>query len=180
MKALPGSIGITMTEMLDMHLKALDLCYFEVTEAFRGLADEHVWKRPDSRLLSVGELAGHIAYWEALRFASDGDAPRDLSTCKVKSPLLDPRFGYYPTTIATPPSEEHLAMTAEQVCGELLRVHAEAMSYLKALNPDLESSAPHWHSNYDELFRYTAFHIAYHTGQMYSVRHLLGEEPPDN
>jgi len=163
----------------------LDLCYFEVTEAFKGLADEHVWKRPVGGLLSVGELAGHIAYWEAVRFAGeslDGGASRDLSTCKVKSPLLDPRFAYYTTTITETLSEEHLSMTGEQVCHELLRVHQEAMACLKALDPDLSSPAPHWSpkSNYGELLTYVAFHIAYHTGQMYSVRHLLGEETPDN
>ena len=169
--------------MLDAHMKALDLCYFEVTEAFKGLADAHVWRRPEGGLLSVGELAGHVAYWEAIRFAGegkDGSSSRDLSTCKVSSLLLDPRFAYYPTTLATTPSEEHQAMTAEQVCNELLRVHQESMGHLKALNPDLESPAPHWHSNYGDLLTYVAFHIAYHTGQMYSVRHLLGETTPDN
>jgi uncharacterized damage-inducible protein DinB len=56
------------------------------------------------------------------------------------------------------------------------------MGYLKALNPDLDGRAPYWpaHSNYGEYLRYAAFHIAYHTGQMYSARHLLGEVTPDN
>lgn len=169
--------------MLETYLKCLDLGFFEVTEAFKDLKDENVWKRPADGLLSVGELAGHVAYWEAVRFAGeaeDGSSSRDLSNCKISSPLLDPRFGYYTTTVATRPSEEHLAMTAEQVCSELLRIHGEAMASLKALNPNMEAKAPHWHSNYDELLRYVVFHIAYHTGQMYSVRHLLGEETPDN
>ncbi len=168
---------------LESHLKSLDLCYFEVTEAFKGLADEHVWERPDGGLLSVGELAGHIAYWEAVRFAGegeDGSCLRDLSNCKVRSPLLDPRFAYYTTTIAASPLEEHLAMTGEQVLRELQHVHEQAMANLVARNPELDSKAPHWHSSYDDLLRYVAFHIAYHTGQMYSVRHLLGEKTPDN
>lgn len=154
-----------------------------MTEAFKGLEDGHVWARPTKALLSVGELAGHIAYWEAVRFAGEGEngsSSRDLATCKVKSPLLDQRFGYYTTTITTSPTAEQLAMDAEQVCNELQRVHQEAMACLKALNPDMESPAPHWHSSYDELLRYVAFHIAYHTGQMYSVRHILGEVTPDN
>ena len=169
--------------MLDMHLKSLDLCYFEVTEAFKGLANEHVWKRPTPRLLSVGELAGHIAYWEAVRFASDsadGKSYRDLSNCRISSPLLDERFSYYTGTVDTAPSDEQLAMTAEQVSGELLRVHKEAMEHLKALNPVMASQAPHWHADYNDFLRYVAFHIAYHTGQMYTIRHLLGETPPDN
>jgi hypothetical protein len=171
--------------MLETYLSLLDLCYFEVTEAFKGLADDHVWKRPGSILLSVGELAGHVAYWEAVRFAgegTDGSSSRDLSNCKVHSPLLDPRFAYYTTNLTTPPSEAQLALTAKQVLDELLRVHNESMEFLKALNPNLDVPAPYWgeQSNLRELLKYVIFHIAYHTGQMYSVRHLLGEETPDN
>ncbi len=165
--------------MLETYLDQLDLCYFEVTEAFKGLADENVWKRPANGLLSVGELAGHIAYWEAVRFASDGES-RDLSTCKISSPLLDSRFAYYTPNIQNSPPDDYLAMTAPQVMEELLRVHQESMAYLKELDPDMESKAPHWHSNYGDLMKYVVFHVAYHTGQMYSVRHLLGEETPDN
>ena len=32
-------------------------------------------------------------------------------------------------------------MTAEQVCGELLRVHEEAVAHFKALNPDLDRAS---------------------------------------
>ena len=169
--------------MLATYLAMLDLCYFEVTEAFKGLSDGHVWKRPEGGLLSVGELAGHVAYWEAVRFAGgaeDGGSPRDLSTCKVSSPLLDPRFGYYTTNLETLPSEVQLSLTGNQVLAELQRVHQESMEFLKALNPDLDASAPHWHSNYRDYLKYAVFHIAYHTGQMYSVRHLLGDVTPDN
>jgi hypothetical protein len=169
--------------MVEAYLRVLELGYYEVTFAFEGLADEDVWKRPAPGLLSVGELAGHIAYWEAVKLAGgEGGEPPDLAKCRVSSPLVDHRFGYYPTTIATPPSEQHRAMTAQQVCQELLRVHEEAVAHFKALNPDLDSGAPGWPPNYTygEFLRYAAFHVAYHTGQMYSARHLLGEETPDN
>ncbi len=165
--------------MLDVYLKLLEQDYFELGEAFKGLADENVWKRPAEGLLSVGELAGHIAYWEAIRLAGEGE---DLAKCKVASPLIDPRFRYYTTTIATPPSEQHLAMTAEQVHGELVRIHEESLAHFKAVNPDLGNAAPDLPGNftYGAQLEYLVFHIAYHTGQMYSARHLLGEEPPDN
>jgi DinB superfamily len=169
--------------MLETYLELLDLCYFEVTEAFKGLADENVWKRPAPGLLSVGELAGHIAYGEVVRFAgenADGSCEIDLSNCKISSPLLDPRFRYYPTTLESADSEVQLAMSAAQVLAELERAHAEAMVCLRALNPDLAARAPHWGGSYKELLKYLIFHISYHTGQMYSVRHLLGEETPDN
>lgn len=169
--------------MLDTYLSQLDLCYFEITEAFKGLQDEHVWVRPAPALLSVGELAGHIAYWEAVRFggdSEDGGSLRDLSNCKISSPLLDPRFGYYTKTVELAAREWLPTLKGEEVLREVTRVHDEAMVFLKARNPDLDNPAPHWHSSYAELLKYVAFHIAYHTGQMYSVRHLLGEETPDN
>lgn len=169
--------------MLETYLDLLDLCYFEVTEAFKGLADENVWKRPAPGLLSIGELAGHAAYADASRFAGeavDGSSLTDLSDCKIKSPLLDERFSYYTNTLETAPTSEQLGMTASQVESELLRVHRESMAYLKELNPDMASKAPHWGGSYRELMKYLVFHIAYHTGQMYSARHLLGEETPDN
>ena len=169
--------------MIETYLEVLEEGYYEVKEAFGGLADENVWKRPAEGLLSVGELAGHIAYWEAVKLAGEGGKPEpDLAKCRVSSLLIDLRFSYYPTTIATPPSEEHLAMTAEQVCSELLRVHKESAAYFKALNPDLDSCSPGWPPNYNyrAFLSYAAIHVAYHTGQMYSVRHLLGEMTPDN
>jgi len=173
--------------MLEAYLKVLELGWYEVTFAFEGLADENVWKRPAEGLLSIGELAGHIAHWEAVRLAGEGadleeHAALDLAKCRISSPLIDKRFAYYPNTIATSPSEEHLAMTAEQVCKEMVRVHQEAVAHLKALNPELDSTPPGWssHNTYGEFLRYLTFHIAYHTGQMYSVRHLLGDTTPDN
>lgn len=169
--------------MLETYIDLLDLCYFEVTEAFKDHADENVWKRPHDGLLSVGELAGHIAYGEASRFAGDapdGSCDRELTNSRIKSPLLDPRFRYYSVTRDILPTDEQRQLTAAQVESELIRIHNECMEFLRAYNPDLESNAPHWGSTYKELLKYLVFHISYHTGQMYSVRHLLGEETPDN
>jgi hypothetical protein len=73
-------------------------------------------------------------------------------------------------------------MTAKEVCAELLRVHKEAVAYFKNVTPDLNACppgyAPPW--SYREFVRYASIHVAYHTGQIYTVRHLLGEVPPDN
>jgi hypothetical protein len=175
--------------MLEAYLSLLELGYYEVQFAFEGLLDEHVWKRPVEGLLSVGEIAGHIAHWEALRLAGDvglsdeaGAPPPDLAPHAVRSPLIDVRFSYYPRNLETPPSEQHLSMTSEQVYKELVRVHEEAVAIFKARNPALGSVPPGSPPNatYGELLKYLAFHIAYHTGQMYTVRHLLGEQTPDN
>ena len=173
--------------MVEAYLSALDLCFFEVTEAFNGLADENVWKRPADGLLSVGELAGHVAYWLAARLAgegNDGTARSDLTKCHVSSPLVDDRFAYYTITLKTVPSDAQRAMTAEGVCRELLRVHAQSVASFRSLDVDADSAAPGqgWPPGhtYGDVLKYLIFHVSYHTGQMYSVRHLLGEKTPDN
>ena len=165
--------------MVEACLKLLELGYYELKIAFDGLAAEHVWQRPAPSLLSVGELAGHLAFWEAVRLAGEGPDP---AQCRITSPLIDLRFRYYPDTVATPPAEHHLAMTADEVCRELLRVHEEALAHFRALAPDPESRIPGCPTGftYGQYLEYAVFHLAYHTGQIYSVRHLLGEAPPDN
>lgn len=184
--------GRRETSEAESYLQVLEVGYFEVTEAFKGLADGNVWERPAEGLLSVGELAGHIAYWEAARLAGEGGESEpgvngisvmpDLVKCRVSSPLVDHRFGYYTGMISTRPSEQHLAMTAQQVCRELVRVHEEAVGDFRARNPEMDGCPPGWPPGhtYGEDLRYLAFHVAYHTGQMYSARHLLGEQTPDN
>ena len=175
--------------MMEAYLELLEEAYYEIKFAFDGLADENVWRRPAEGLLSVGELAGHLAYWEAVKLAGDcGGTEPDLAKCRVSSPLIDGRFQYYPRTIATPPSEQQLAMTAQQVCDELLRVHQEAVAHFKTLNTGLESPVPGGPPvftngavlTYGAVLKYASFHVAYHTGQMYSARHLLGDETPEN
>jgi hypothetical protein len=181
--------------MIDAYLEVLDLAYFEAKEAFVGIADEHVWQRPAQGLLSIGEIAGHVAYWEAVKLACEGGERdpgdsnplmdhrfADLDKCQVRSALVDHRFCYLPDTLAAQPSSEHLAMTADQVCGELVRVHNEAVAHFRSLNLDADSPLPGWSANYKcgEFLKYAAFHVSYHTGQIYSARHLLGEQTPDN
>ncbi len=170
--------------MFEAYLEVLEESYSEVTLAFEGLADENVWKRPAAGLLSIGELAGHIAYWEAVRLAGDGgeDPEHGLEKCAVSSPLIDPRFRYYTTNLPAPPTEAQRAMTAPQVCGELVRVHTESVAAFQAQYPHWNTDAPGWppDADYAMFLKYGAFHVAYHTGQMYSVRHLLGDVPPSN
>ena len=171
-----------MDSKLATLIETIELGYFEIGEAFKGLQDENVWKRPAEGLLSIGEIAGHIAFWEANKFAgegSDGNFKPDVSKCKIQSPLVDVRFDYYPHNL---PGEIHLDMTAEQVHSELVRVHKEAMASLEERNPGPDETVTNYPKpcTYAEFLKYATFHIAYHTGQIYSARHLLGETPPDN
>ena len=164
---------------MEIYDKLFEQAYFELGEAFSGLAEANVWKRPASGLLSVGELAGHMAVGGVVWLAGgDGKTVPE----GFDSPLLDPRFRYYPYTLASSPSEAQRALNAERVLSETLRLFRGAWAALRERNPALgdrpegQEMMPTW----DDLIRYQTFHLPYHTGQIYTVRHLLGETPPDN
>jgi uncharacterized damage-inducible protein DinB len=49
------------------------------------------------------------------------------------------------------------------------------------MQPDFSAKLPNrddW--AWGDTLQYMAFHIAYHTGQMYSARHLMGHETANN
>lgn len=164
--------------MLATYLNLLELGYFELGEALTGLQDENLWQRPHPTCLSVGELAAHMAYAQAVRLAGEG---RDLAKSKIQSPLLYQSLVYYPYIIESSPPAEALALTADQLRQETFRILKESTDYLRALNPDLDSLVPGLDGlTHEENLKYMVFHIAYHTGQIYSTRHLLGEQTPEN
>lgn len=148
-------------------LKPLDSAIWEMSEAFDGLRDEDVWVRVHPRLLSIGELASHVAYGEAVSV---------LGT--FESPLVIPAIRYYPVTMEEPVVA---SLGAAELYEEVKRIHEASRSFVLETRPDLESLSPHreeWTWSY--VLEYMAFHIAYHTGQMYSVRHLMGHETNNN
>jgi hypothetical protein len=148
-------------------LKPLDSAIWEMSEAFDGLQDEDVWVRAHPRLLSVGELAAHVAYGEVVSI---------LGT--LESPLITPSIRYYPVTMEEP-VVAHLG--ASDLYAEVKRIHEACRAFVLETRPDLESLSPHreeWTWSY--VLEYMAFHMAYHTGQMYSVRHLMGHETNNN
>lgn len=153
---------------LGVLFKALDMALWELSEAFSGLPDGDVWVRPNPKLLSVGELAAHVAYWEAQSFFGE----------EFESPLTVASSRYYTTTVDEPFS---LSMSAEEVLAEVRRVHEACKAEFAANPPSADEVNVHrgdW--TWSFTLQYQAFHVAYHTGQMYSVRHLLGHETVDN
>ena len=159
--------GFTMAK-LGLLIAALDTAHWELGEGFKGLPDEDVWKRPHPRLLSVGELASHIAYWEDIN-ATGGTSD---------SPFLKEYARYYTSAVDAPLVME---FGAEALYREVERVHEVAKAALVSLDPDGDDPNPYrkgW--SWRQAVEYTAFHVAYHTGQIYSVRHLLGHETTDN
>lgn len=154
-------------EKYQAFLEAWDVAHWEFTLAFENLSDEDLWKRPDPRLLSVGELAAHIAYSEA-----------QLPQPQTESPLVDRRARYYLHNVDDPIA---LDLTVEQVLAELKKIHDAAKG--AALAVDDPHATVHWRDDWTwyECVKYMGcFHVGYHTGQAFSVRHLMGHATNDN
>jgi hypothetical protein len=153
---------------LDMVVKAWDTAHWEMGEAFKGLSDEDVWRRAHPRLLSIGELAAHVGYWEAQSFFGES----------FETPLSVGAARYYSANAAGPFT---LPIGAEELYAELKRIHEACKAEFVAGPKDSEELNPHReNASWGWTIEYQAFHLAYHTGQMYSVRHLLGHETVDN
>jgi uncharacterized damage-inducible protein DinB len=152
----------------DRLLESLAQAHWELGEALTGLPDADVWRRADPRLLSVGEIVSHIAYGEVDAFLGG----------QFETPLRTEAVRYYPYTVEAPVST---GMGAEALVAELARVHEACIAAFRAANPSLESKNPYrteWTWAY--ILQYMAFHVAYHAGQIYCVRHLLGHQTVDN
>lgn len=148
-------------------LKPIDSAIWELSEAFDGLQDADLWVRPHPRLLSVGELAAHIGY---------GLIRWNLPT--LDSPLNSDAFAYYFYSVEKP---AQLNLSAQELYSEVKRVYEACKAHLLHAEPDLSATLPNredW--TWGFMLEYMAFHIAYHTGQIYSVRHLMGHETNDN
>jgi len=164
---LRQNVGMANVELL---LKAWDMAHWEFGEALEGLEDADLWRRPAPALLSVGELIGHMAYCEATRFT--GPAVSD----DPRGPLVDQVFSYYESQVA---NRVVLPIGVAQAAADLERIHESAVAKVRDLAPDSEALPPPgiqgmWEgSNWGDLLNYMVFHVAYHTGQAYSARHLI-------
>ena len=156
-------------------IEAWDEAHREFAIALGNLPDEDVWKRPHPRLLSVGELAGHVAYWQAVWVTGGGDPRPDLAQLPVQGPFVNDAFRYYTSQIDRP---IQLDLGAKHVLAEVQRVHEIAKATVVGKGKD-DPYPGQWRT-WGNLVQYQAFHVAYHTGQAYSVWHLLGHETEDN
>ncbi|MFM9873558.1 MAG: hypothetical protein ACKVQS_08865 [Fimbriimonadaceae bacterium] len=167
---------------IDGLVQAWDEFHWEYSLALENLADENVWKRPDPRLLSIGELTGHVCYSNAIRFLSNKD-DADPSDVLLKSPLIDRKFRYYVYQVDEPVV---LEMSAPDLASEFDRISKACKEVMVNLNPGYDELLPgrteemQGFTRWGMTLQYMLFHISYHAGQAYSVRHLLGDTPVDN
>jgi len=148
--------------------KSLDGAMWELAEALGDMPDEELWRRAAPSLLSIGELLSHLCFWEAKSFLTEVPA----------SPLTDVPAREYVDSRDAPLTLSLTVMAARE---EVEKIHRDCREKFLSDRPDLASPNPlrqGW--TWDYTLEYQAFHIAYHTGQVYSVRHLLGHVTPEN
>lgn len=155
--------------------------YFETDLAFGGLSQDNLHRRPGPGLLAVSEHAAHVARSEAsiVERYLFGRPHEEWADCLFRQE----RFGWPPEMLEGPVDPELARLTVAEVLAEYLRQHERCYQTARSLmlSPDYEFDDA-WkriHTVRDRL-RIAAYHVAYHTGQIYAARHALGEETPEN
>ena len=70
----------------------------------------------------------------------------------------------------------------KEVLAEVKRIHEHWKAAVAQLNPDGDDPVAGFPApwTWGAILQYAAFHVAYHTGQAYSVRHIFGHQTEDN
>lgn len=158
--------------LLDPQANTWDSAHWEYTLVFENLRDEDVWRRPYPRLLSIGEITSHLV--TSLTKYGNGMRPGSID-----SPLAQEVSRYYFYSVAEP---IELGLTAGEVLAEFERVQKIFKEILLQSDHLRHEPLPFEGPGrtFGEFVDYMLFHVAYHTGQAYSVRHLMGHETTDN
>lgn len=157
---------------LESQSQAWDSAHWEYTLVFENLADEDLWRRAHPNLLSVGELTAHVCYGLL------SHAQRYNPNFVFESPLMAPQVRYYLHNVSQPLV---LPMTVAELEAEFDRVQKAAKAALLELDYTRETPMENGPGDtFGQLADYMVFHVAYHTGQAFSVRHLMGHTTNDN
>ena len=181
-------------------IEAWHWMYFEADLVFGGLQEDNLHRRPAPGLLAVSEHAAHLARSEAsivnrylfgqlpeLPLAPMNGGERGLggegSSGWADCLFRRAEFGWPPTMLEGPVNPDLAKLSVAEVFEQLTVQHLRCYELARtlALSPDHEfdDDWPRIRTVRDRL-RIAAYHVAYHMGQIYSVRHLLGEETPEN
>ncbi len=163
-------------------IRAWDWSFVDLDMAFEGLSLDTLHHRPNQNTISIAEIAAHTVYSEAsiiLRYLL-GVPKEDWGDHLM---LRDP-YGWPPTILEHPPKPELLAMNPQEVKQSWRDQHQRILTALDGYDkgPDhrfqdeWSEAAP----DVETRLRFAAYHVAYHIGQIYTIRHILGEDTPDN
>lgn len=158
---------------LESQSQAWDSAHWEFSLVYEELADDDLWRRADPKLLSVGEIVCHMAYWQIIY------ANKLNPAAPIESPLMRDEARYYLTSKDTP---LRLEMGVKAVAKEFDRIQKAFKATLTGIDAErdalLTCEGPG--RTFGEFVDYMVFHVAYHTGQAFTVRHLMGHKTNDN
>lgn len=162
-------------------IEAWHWMYFETDLVLGGIRPENLHRRPGPGLLSISEHLAHVARSEGsiIRRYLLGEPDEDWQT----SVLTRDVFGWPPTMLESPVEPDLAQMTLQAVTEEYLRLHQGCYEAAQTLILPAEHRFDDaWNRvvTVRDRLRIAAYHVAYHCGQIYSVRHILGEETPEN
>lgn len=163
-------------------IEAWHWSYVDFDMIFEGLAEKHLHARPGPGALSISEGCAHLMRSEAsiiLRYLF-GEPPELWEDhFMLKAP-----YGWPPDILMAPVDLRLREMTAKEIRLMVLDRHERLYQRSSSLDlpldhrfeDDWSGPAP----TVEVRLRFAAYHVAYHAGQMYEARHLLGETTPDN
>ena len=163
-------------------VEAWDWSYVDFDMAFDGMSVETLHRRASPASISIAEMAAHTVYSEAsiiLRYLLG--IPKEEWGDHFM--LRDP-YGWPPRILESPPRPELLKMSVEEVKQAWMEHHRVFVQRLQnfelpadhRFNDEWSDAAP----DVETRLRFAAYHVAYHIGQIYALRQVLGEETPDN
>lgn len=164
-----------------MLVEAWHWMYFETDLVLGGIHPDHLHQRPAANLVSISEHLAHVARSEAsiiFRYLL-GQEPKDWP----ESPLFHERYGWPPTMLECEINAELAAFSLNDLAEEYARCHDLCYQAARQITaPADHSFSDAWDrvTTVGDRLRIAAYHVAYHHGQIYTVRHLLGEETPEN
>lgn len=163
-------------------IDAWDWSYVDFDLAFEGMSYETLHRRLSPNSISIVEIAAHTVYSEAsiiLRYLLG--IPKEAWGDHFW--LRDP-YGWPPRILETDPHPDLLAMSVDEVRQSWRDHHQRFHRRLESF--DL-AAGHRFHDEWSEAapdvetrLRFAAYHVAYHIGQIYTIRQIAGENTPDN
>ncbi len=162
-------------------VEAWNWMYFEVDLVFDGIQAENLHRRPASNLISISEHCAHLVRSEAsiVERYLFGRPPEQWADSLMRRAV----FGWPPTMLESPVETDLALLTLAEVKDSLVREHERCLRSAQALAlPASHQFDDDWTRcrTVADRLRIAAYHVAYHMGQIYSARHMLGEETPEN
>jgi len=152
-----------------------------MADALDGISPEHLHQRPAPGLISISEQIAHLMRSESSiigRYIFN-----EPKTVWAADFMTQFPYGWPPDTLLKPVDPRLEALSIAD-----LRLHLDA-NHIRLLNRARTLELPPDHHFQDDWsgpaptlevrLRFAAYHVAYHVGQIYQTRHLLGEITPD-